>query len=336
MAENKQQESLVPSPRLLHVVVFPWLAFGHMIPFMELSQQLAKRGHLVTFVSTPIEEHRQAAAPVDGLPEGAESTADVTPEKIELLKVAFDGLATPFTSFLAEACAGGDAGPDWIVVDFSHHWLPPIADQHKARSSIGSNICILIILVPCALFLIVPAAFVAFLGPRELNDAHPRTAPEDFTVPPPWIPAPSPLAYRLHEAQWIAHVAFRPNASGMARFWETTPRCSVIIYRCSREVDGPLCPLLEDLFAAKPVVPAGRRRLPAGLRVGWVPQVRVLAHAAVGAFMTHAGLSSLMENFLFGHPIVMLPLFVDQGLTARQWRSQSDSEEGAGMNNIAV
>jgi hypothetical protein len=33
--------------------------------------------------------------------------------------------------------------------------------------------------------------------------------------------------------------------------------------------------------------------------------------------MTHAGWSSLTESFLFGHPLVMLPLFADQGLTAR-------------------
>ena len=58
----------------------------------------------------------------------------------------------------------------------------------------------------------------------------------------------------------------------------------------------------------------GRRGV---VRVGWVPQVRVLAHAAVGAFMTHVAWSSLMESFLFGHPLVMLPLFADQGLTAR-------------------
>jgi hypothetical protein len=25
-------------------VVFPWLAFGHMIPFLELSKRLARRG----------------------------------------------------------------------------------------------------------------------------------------------------------------------------------------------------------------------------------------------------------------------------------------------------
>ncbi|KAL6611394.1 hypothetical protein ACP70R_039322 [Stipagrostis hirtigluma subsp. patula] len=28
------------------------LAFGHMIPFLELSKRLARRGHAVTFVST--------------------------------------------------------------------------------------------------------------------------------------------------------------------------------------------------------------------------------------------------------------------------------------------
>ena len=37
----------------LEVVMFPWLAFGHMIPFLELSKRLAARGHAVAFVSTP-------------------------------------------------------------------------------------------------------------------------------------------------------------------------------------------------------------------------------------------------------------------------------------------
>ena len=54
-----------------------------------------------------------------------------------------------------------------------------------------------------------------------------------------------------------------------------------------------------------------------GLVASWCPQQQVLNHPAVGAFLTHAGWSSLMESFLFGHPLVMLPLFADQGLTAR-------------------
>ncbi|CAL5079073.1 unnamed protein product [Urochloa decumbens] len=412
MAESKKDE---PSSSPLHVVVFPWLAFGHIIPFLELSEQLAKRGHFVTFVSAPRNlarlrpvlpelKPRIRLAPlplpaVDGLPDGAESTADVPPEKVELLKVAFDGLAAPFAAFLADPCAGGEAcgeghgrRPDWIILDFAHHWLPPIADEHK---------------VPCAVFLVFPASGMAFLGTKELNAAHPRSTPADFTVPPPWIPSPSCIAFRGHEAEWFAR-AWQPNASGvsdMTRVLETMQLCPLLICRCSHEVDGPLCPLLVDLHR-KPVLPSGHlapyhatraaaaasgadddketaglmrwldaqparsvlyvafgseaplspeqvaalalglelagvrflwalRRpvgegppeLPDGferrvsgrgvVRVGWVPQVRVLAHAAVGGFFTHAGMSSLVESFLFGHPLVMLPLFADQGLTAR-------------------
>jgi hypothetical protein len=149
----------------MHIVVFPWLAFGHIIPFLELSEQLAKRGHFVTFVSAPrnLAKLRPVVADVrprirlvplplplvDGLPDGAESTADVPPEKVVLLKVAFDGLAAPFAAFLADACcAGGDAReghskkPDWIVLDFAHHWLPPIADEHKARTSHRSHLLV--------------------------------------------------------------------------------------------------------------------------------------------------------------------------------------------------
>ena len=102
--------------------------------------------------------------------------------------------------------------PDWIILDFVHHWLPPIADEHG---------------VPCAAFFILPAACVAFIGPKALNDAHPRSAAADFTVAPPWFPSPlSHVAYRGHEAEWVAG-AWRPNASGIsdaARVWETTER----------------------------------------------------------------------------------------------------------------
>lgn len=146
----------------LHVVVFPWLAFGHLIPFLELSKRLARRGHAVTFVSTPRNVSRLPPIPpslsgrvrlvtlplppVDGLPEGAESTADIPPEKVDLLKAAFDGLAAPFADLLTAACGdhrrgedGLERRPDWIVLDFAHHWLCPIADQHKVTSYIYTS-----------------------------------------------------------------------------------------------------------------------------------------------------------------------------------------------------
>ncbi|KAF8768521.1 hypothetical protein HU200_007531 [Digitaria exilis] len=419
-AETRRQEGATSatapaaSPSL-HVVVFPWLAFGHMIPFLELSKRLARRGHAVTFVTTPANAARLGAPTspgihlrvaalalpeVEGLPGGAESTADVPPEKVGLLKKAFDGLAAPFADLVAESCSGdgdGDAAagfsrkPDFIIHDFAHNWIWPIAEEHE---------------IACAVFLILPAAIIAFLGSREANEAHPRSTIEDYMVAPPWIDFPTTIAHRRHEAIAIA-AAFQPNDSGvsdMDRFWEMhhRPCCRLIVLRSCPEAEPRLFPLLTKMMA-RPVVPSGLllpgdevaavdeddnvdvvrwldsqprqsvvyvalgseapvtashvRELAVGLELsgarflwalrrpsgydaggeevlpegfearvagrgvvstGWVPQVRVLGHGAVGAFVTHCGWGSTVESlFRFGLPLVMLPFVADQGLIAR-------------------
>jgi hypothetical protein len=179
---------------------------------------------------------------VEGLPEGAESTADLPPDKVELLKKAMDGLAGPLAAFLADAVVGGRK-PDWIILDFCHHWVPAIADHHK---------------VACAVFMIVHAAFLAFAGPRWANTAHPRTKPEDFTVPPKWIPFPSTTVFLRHEAEWFAG-AFHANASGfsdMERAWQIFERCRLTIIRSCHELEPLMFALLSNLHR-KPFIPAG-------------------------------------------------------------------------------
>lgn len=51
--------------------------------------------------------------------------------------------------------------------------------------------------------------------------------------------------------------------------------------------------------------------------MGWVPQVKILAHSAVGAFLMHCGWSSVIEGLRFGHPLIMLPFLLDHWPTAR-------------------
>lgn len=54
-----------------------------------------------------------------------------------------------------------------------------------------------------------------------------------------------------------------------------------------------------------------------GLVVPWSPQLEVLAHRAVGVFVTHCGWNSLLESIAGGVPMICRPFFGDQRLNGR-------------------
>ncbi|CAK8541875.1 unnamed protein product [Lathyrus sativus] len=125
--------------KFLHIAVFPWLAFGHISPFLELSKLIAQKGHNISFISTPTNIKRLPQIPpnlqpffnfvelplphIDQLPENVEATADIPQHIVPYLKKAFDGLQQPLTQFLKTST------PDCIIYDFAPYWLPPITSK---------------------------------------------------------------------------------------------------------------------------------------------------------------------------------------------------------------
>ncbi|CAN6834740.1 unnamed protein product [Brassica oleracea var. botrytis] len=53
-----------------------------------------------------------------------------------------------------------------------------------------------------------------------------------------------------------------------------------------------------------------------GFVCGWAPQVEIMAHKAIGGFLSHCGWNSILESLRFGVPIATWPMFAEQQLNA--------------------
>lgn len=80
------------------------------------------------------------------------------------------------------------------------------------------------------------------------------------------------------------------------------------------------------LWVIRPDAVAGDRNIPVevaegtkerGYIVDWAPQEEVLAHKAVGGFLTHSGFNSTLESVIEGKPMICWPYFMDQQVNSR-------------------
>nr|Q6VAA3.1 RecName: Full=UDP-glycosyltransferase 79A2 [Stevia rebaudiana]AAR06923.1 UDP-glycosyltransferase 79A2 [Stevia rebaudiana] len=132
--------SLKGNDKELHLVMFPFFAFGHITPFVQLSNKISSLypGVKITFLAASASVSRietmlnpstntkvipLTLPRVDGLPEGVENTADASPATIGLLVVAIDLMQPQIKTLLA------NLKPDFVIFDFVHWWLPEIASE---------------------------------------------------------------------------------------------------------------------------------------------------------------------------------------------------------------
>ncbi|KAJ6683057.1 GLYCOSYLTRANSFERASE [Salix koriyanagi] len=347
------ESSFMAKNNKLHIAMFPWLALGHLIPYLELAKLIAKKGHTISFISTPRNIDRlQKLTPdlvplihfvklplphVENLSRDAEATSDVPLKDIGLLEKAYDLLQEPLSQFLQSS------HPNWILFDFSPYWLPTIARKLN---------------IPTCFFSIFIAASLCYICPASGDEDHRRVV-EDYTLKPKWITIPSSVSYRLFES-----IKIFPSMTGNGenvplpfRFRETLKGCDLVAVRTCIEVEHDYLNLLEQLHK-KPVIPIGvlpnqtsdddddddetidtywrKRRgaadtevveLPDGFEervksrgvvfTSWAPQMKILAHDSVGGLLTHSGWSSVVEALQFARALVLLTFYADQGLNAK-------------------
>nr|AGU14093.1 UDP-glycosyltransferase [Cicer arietinum] len=240
---------------IIHVVMLPWLAFGHLIPFFKLSIALAKSGVHVSYISTPKNIQRLPKLPstlshlinlveislpslnTNLLPEGAEATMDIPIDKIQYLEEAYDQLQSPVKQLISNWL------PDWIICDYSPHWIVEIAQEFHVKLIYYS---------------VVSAATLVFLGPPS-NTMKARFSPESLTAPPEWVTFPSSVAYTRNEAIAFSAIVHQKNASevsGIERLVKVIGAAKAVICCSCYEIEGEYLHLYNKLVQ-KPVIPIG-------------------------------------------------------------------------------
>ncbi|VAI23888.1 unnamed protein product [Triticum turgidum subsp. durum] len=427
------------SPSPLRVVVVPWLAFGHLLPYLELSERLAERGHSVSYVSTPrnlarLPPVRPAAAPrvdlvalplprVDGLPDGPSPPTTSPTASVSSTGRPSTASPRPSRSSWPPRAPTRPPGLTGSSPTASTTGPPPPPSStrfgHPTRSTkygyllagLSFHACLISSSidhqVPLAMLQPTAASIAAAQRPPSV---HPD--PDASVVEQPGAAAARAVPrYERegHAAFTTGHGASSGGMSVVQRFILTKDGSTVAAMRSCIEWEPETFPLAETLLG-KPVIPLGllppsaegaRRaaaqgeehateqwlnaqppdsviyvalgsevplrveqvhemafglelagtrflwalRKPSGaadddsadmlppgfqdrtsgrglVTTGWVPQMSILAHAAVGGFLTHCGRNSLIESLLFGHPLVMLPIYGDQGPNARQMEAK--------------
>lgn len=245
----------------LHVAMFPFFAFGHISPFVQLSKKLAAEGVKVSFLSAPVNVPRirsllssasvdggaDAAAAVcdvipllfpdvDGLPPGIQSTAEGTLAMAELLKRATDLMKPQVQTFLA------DVRPHAIVHDFAHQWLPSIAHPLGVKT---------------VFFSVFAAVPVAYLVARS-----DRPCAEDLLSPPAGFPSPPDSTIDgVPPYQLAAGISYMfESFHGMPSVYDRVVSCmtesSAVLIKSCREMEAPYLDYLAAEYK-KPILLSG-------------------------------------------------------------------------------
>ncbi|CAL5350447.1 unnamed protein product [Camellia sinensis] len=227
--------------RKIKVFMFPWLAHGHISPFLELAKTLSSRNFMVYLCSTAVnlscikrrltEKDANSIQLVElhvptlpSLPPNCHTTKNLPPHLMPTLKKAFDWSRHNFSKMLKTL------KPDLLIYDTIQPWAPIIASKHD---------------IPAVVFISTSATMTSYMFHYYDN---PGT---DFPFPEIHLNAYEEDKF-IHLIQSSENYYKEKN-----RFFETLKESSsIILIKSSREIEGKYIDHLS-LLAEKKIVPVG-------------------------------------------------------------------------------
>ncbi|ONI21750.1 hypothetical protein PRUPE_2G086000 [Prunus persica] len=230
--------------RTLTILMLPWLAHGHISPFLELAKKLtSKRNFHIFICSTPVNltsikpklspkyshciEFVELHLPHDDLPElppQYHTTNGLPPHLMSTLKRAFDMSSNNFSTILTAL------KPDLLIYDFLQPWAPSLASLQN---------------IPSVEFITTSAALTSF------SVHHLRNPIDKFPFPSIYL--------RDYEAKKFNNLL--ESSSNGIKDGDRVLQCSdlssgIILVKTSREIEAKYVDYLSGLMGKK-IVPVG-------------------------------------------------------------------------------
>ncbi|KAL4601094.1 hypothetical protein ACB092_11G247400 [Castanea dentata] len=329
----------------ISVVMLPWLAHGHISPFLELAKKLTTRNFHIYFCTTPINLRpiKQKLTEKDSLsielvelhlpsllelPPQYHTTNGLPPHLMPTLKKAMDMASLNITTILKQL------KPDLFIYDFLQILAPSLAQSQN---------------IPTVEFLALSASMASFFMHLANN---------------PSVEYPSPELYlQDYEVQIEAKYVDYLSVSAKKKIVPVGPlvqdpveedeKKEIIGWLNGKEPSSTVFVSFgSEYFLSKEEMqeiayglelsmvnfiwvvrfPRGEKvnpqmALPKGFLdsigdrgmvvEGWAPQKTILKHSSIGGFVSHCGWSYVMESMKFGVPIIAMPMHLDQPVNAR-------------------
>ncbi|GFZ11105.1 hypothetical protein Acr_22g0005030 [Actinidia rufa] len=227
--------------------MLPWLAHGHVSPFLELSKALARRNFHIYFCSTPIiltslnkkliannnNNHSLTIELVQlhlpsspELPPHSHTTNGHPTHLMNVLKTAFDKAGPPFTAILKTL------NPHLVIYDHNQPWAPAIASSQN---------------IPAIQFLTYSATS-ASLALHLVKNLEKQFPFPEFSFP---------ISFRREKAEASSSSDEEGRKKDIYRFLEAMKRsCGIVLIKSFRDLEGKCIDFLSVL-AEKKIVPVG-------------------------------------------------------------------------------
>nr|QZL13806.1 putative glycosyltransferase GT2 [Dioscorea zingiberensis] len=376
----------------LHILFFPFMAGGHIIPTLDLAKAFATHGVTTTILTTPSYSpliqrtinHYSGQLPIhlslisfpttiSGLPSGCDSVTSLNSQHERIIFLcSLSSLCQPFKRALTEL------RPDCIITDMFFPWTSAVARELQIPRLVFQSESFFSLCMTDSLLRYKPHLTISddvdesFILPglphpikmsksqildptkitpefSELFSLMGESAAESYGVVVNSFLELEP-EYAKHYREFIGRRAWHVGPVSLCSQrvgddddaskdhyteclkWLDSKKPGSVVYVCFGSMFSMPSEQLTELaigleacehpFIWVVIRMKGGDHEEKKVRVleggkgvvinGWAPQLVILNHPAVGAFITHCGWNSTMESICAGVPMITWPLFGDQ------------------------